>query len=550
MKPKLRMKSLLAVVALACLAALGTMIPAQAAAPGGSYQLVGLGPAGMDLMTPRQLKAIEEADIVFCRPNVQKMLSAAMDFEKKQVIDGYNHIFAFYGKACPKGEEKKQLRRGKTCEEYHQKQAEFVSMVKKAVADGKKVVMTTSGDPTIYSPGIWTVLALKELKPKVVPGLSAFNAANAALQARLGEVIITAPFDKKGAVDSLESLAQHKEATLVIFMPRDTDKVFDRLAKVYPADTPVGAVIEAGFPEKQKVVLGTMGDIKQKLTGNKSFNTIVYVGKALATSQYRAEKKSQAKGKYYLVGVGPGDPDLATLRAREVIKKADIIFVHQRLKNLFGKELEGKEVIEGYHRLFPFYGSECPKKTEQNNQRPGRRERMSCEQYHQKQAEFAAMVRKAVAQGKIVAQLDSGDPMVFGPCNWSLTELKDIDTEVVPGMSCFNAANAALGVGVTGGKTSHSVLLASGWSVEKMARQKATMVLFTMRTDFKKFIDALRKHYPPDTPVGMVIKAGYADQERVVRSTLGQVLEQQGEGRLPFEYLLYVGDALINDKPY
>lgn len=84
MKPKLSMKSLLAAVALACLAALGAMTPAQAAAPEGSYQLVGLGPAGVDLMTPRQLKAIEEADIVFCRPNVQKMLSATMDFEKNR----------------------------------------------------------------------------------------------------------------------------------------------------------------------------------------------------------------------------------------------------------------------------------------------------------------------------------------------------------------------------------------------------------------------------------------------------------------------------------
>ena len=546
MKLKLSLKSFPAALALACLVALGAMAPAPAAAQKGGYKLVGLGPAGLDLTTPRQLKAIEEADIVFCRPETRKMLESRIDFSKKKVIGGDTLIFPYYGKACPKGQEKKKTRWGKTCEEFHQKQAEFVSMVKKAVAGGKKVVMTTGGDPTIYSPGIWTVLALKDLKPKVVPGLSAFNAANAALKAGLHDVIITAPFNKKGGEDSLESLATHERATMVIFMPRDMDKVLARLAKAYPAGTPVGAVANAGSPDKQKVTLGTLGDIKQKLKDKKNFRTILYIGKMMANSQYRAAKKSKGKGKFYLVGVGPGDSDLATLRALEVIKKADIIFANRRIKELFAKELAGRNVIEGYYRLFPFYGRPCPKKGEQ----PKRRERMSCEQYHQKQAEFAARIRKAVAQGKIVAQLDSGDPMVYGPCNWILTELKDIDTEVVPGMSCFNASNAAIGAGVTEGKKSHSVLLASGWSVEQMAKQKATMVLFTMRTAFQKFVDALSKHYPPDTPVAVVVKAGYAAEEKVLRSTLGRITQEVGNQRLPFQYMLYVGDSLTNTKPY
>jgi precorrin-2 C(20)-methyltransferase len=333
---------------------------------------------------------------------------------------------------------------------------------------------------------------------------------------------------------------------MVIFMPRNMDKVLARLAKAYPAGTPVGAVANAGDLGKQKVILGTVSDIKQKLPAKKNFRTILYVGKMLANSQYRAAKKSKGKGKFYLVGVGPGDSDLATLRALEVIKKADIIFAHRRIKKLFAKELAGKNVVEGYFRLFPYYGRPCPKKGEQ----PKRRERMSCEQYHQKQAEFAAIIRKAVAQGKTVAQLDSGDPMVFGPCNWILTELKGIDTEVVPGMSCFNAANAAIGAPVTEGKKSHSVLLASGWSVEEMARQKATMVLFTMRTAFQKFVDALNKHYPPDTPVAMVVKAGYAAEERVMRSTLGNISQEVGGEKLPFQYMLYVGDSLTNTKLY
>jgi len=287
-----------------------------------------------------------------------------------------------------------------------------------------------------------------------------------------------------------------------------------------------------------------VGGFADDTSGIDQFRSIVYVGQTLGRAAFDpdAPSKPAGKGKYYLVGVGPGDPDLITLRGKKVIESADLIFAHRRLKDKFKDILAGKEVLTGYHRLFPFYGKPC------SEVKPGekKRERMSCEEYHQKQSEFAALVRAAVAEGKTVAMLDSGDPLVYGPCSWSLTELRDIDTEVVPGLSCFNAANAALKAGVTEGKTSHSVILASGWSVEEMAVHQSTMVLFTMRTQFKKFVDSLSTQYPADTPVAIVFSAGYAEKEKVMHGTLGTILDQVGTGRMPFEYLLYVGDFLAD----
>ena len=99
-----------------------------------------------------------------------------------------------------------------------------------------------------------------------------------------------------------------------------------------------------------------------------------------------------------------------------------MIFAHKRLIKRFEKELSGKTVIKGYHCLFPFYGKDCSGVTE----RERARERMSCEEYHQKQAEFGAMARKAVAEGKTVAMLDSGDPLIYGPASWTLKEFRDI----------------------------------------------------------------------------------------------------------------------------
>ena len=532
------------VLALLCLV-LGVAPVAMAQAQKGSYQLVGLGPAGLDLTTPRSLKAIQEADIVFTSSRTRKMLEPKIDFKGKEVIEGFGLVFPYYGKKCPEGSKAVKKRWGKTCDEFHQKQAEFAAKVRSAVSQGKKVVMTTSGDPTIYGPGIWTVLELSDINAKVVPGLSSFNAANAAQKCGLGEVVITAPFMKKGGKDSLEALVDYDRGTMAIFMPRKMEKLWNRLAGIYPKDMPVSVVANAGYPDKQTVVLGTLGNIKERLKGKDVRHSLVYVGRTLARAQY-ASPQPESKGKFYLVGIGPGDADLATLRALKVIKEADVIFAHKRIQELFKEELKGKKVVSGYHRLFPFYGQPCPKKA---NKKP-RREHMTCEQYHQKQAELGAMVRLAVAKGKKVALLDSGDPMVYGPCNWVLTEFRDIPTEVVPGISCFNAANAALAAAVTEGKKTHSVMLASGWSVEKMARHQATMVLFTMRTNLKKFTDAIQKHYPADTPAALVFHAGYAAKERVLRGTVADILQKAGDKRLPFQHMLYVGDALTNKQPY
>ena len=514
---------------------------ASTATPAGSYQVVGIGPGDGDLMTVRAVSAITNADVVFCSSKTREKLSPYVDFSSKEVIDGYQVLFRYYGKDCSQVKEQNRPEQRMSCEEYHRKQAEYAERVRAFVTAGKHVVMLSSGDPTIYGPDIWSIEELGDISPRIVPGLSAFNAANAALEVSLGEVILTAPFKKEGSKDTIEQLGGHERATMVIFMPRDMTDLFARLAHAYPADTPVAIVGNAGMAGQQTVTLGTVETFNSDLSGIDRRRSIVYVGQSLKGAQCKAVPLAgSGTGKFYLVGVGPGDPDLITLKGKKIIESADMIFAHERLKDKFQDYLKGKDVITGYHRLFPFYGKSCADVSPTDKSR----ERMSCEEYHQKQAEFAALARAAVAEGKTVVMLDSGDPLVFGPCSWTLTELSDLDTEVVPGLSCFNAANAALKAGVTEGKTSHSVILASGWSVAEMAPHQSTMVLFTMRTQFKKFVDGLSAHYAADTPVAIVFSAGYAEKERVLHGTLGTVLEQVGPDRLPFEYLLYVGDFL------
>jgi precorrin-4 methylase len=166
--------------------------------------------------------------------------------------------------------------------------------------------------------------------------------------------------------------------------------------------------------------------------------------------------------------------------------------------------------------------------------------------------EFIGLVRRAVGEGKTVAIVDSGDPLIYGPWAWCLEEFEDLQPEVVPGLSSFNAANAALRRGITTSENTKSVILtAADWmgkadTIDRLSVHKTTMVLFTMRTEFKEFIDKLSINYPPETPVAVVKYAGYAGKEEVVQATLGTILDRVGPDRLPFEYLLYVGDFLTH----
>ena len=120
------------------------------------------------------------------------------------------------------------------------------------------------------------------------------------------------------------------------------------------------------------------------------------------------------------------------------------------------------------------------------------------------------------------------------------------------GLSCFNAANAALRRGITTSENTKSVILtAADWpgktdTIEELSVHRATMVVFTMRTEFRKFIEKLSVDYPPQTPVAIVKHAGYAEKEEVVRASLGTILDRIGQEKLPFEYLIYVGEFLTH----
>ncbi len=229
----------------------------------------------------------------------------------------------------------------------------------------------------------------------------------------------------------------------------------------------------------------------------------------------------------YLVSLGTGDPDNITLRALNTIQKSSVIFCMDRVAVQFPGLLDGKEIHRGtlsVHKAFM---------RSDGDRREGLEE----------VKEISRIIRKSVGEGKTVSILDYGDPTIYGPNMWFMEVFEDLNPEIVPGVSSFNVANAALKKGVTWGEKTRSVILNNGTDVEQLAAARAAMVFFTMREDVPGIVGKLKGHYPSETPVAVVSNAGFRDKERIIQGTLATI-EEKIKGEKLSLYLFYVGDFL------
>lgn len=248
----------------------GSIITSSSLFANGQLSIVSAGVGDLDNMTIKAHNTIKEADIFFTMDGKAGEYSSLIG--DKPVYKAGHGIFANRDNTKMKKEELEQLK----------------AEAKKVVLDGykanKKIVLIENGDPTIYGPQISFLKEFKELNPKIIPGMSSFNAANAALQTAVvgGEknasgVTLTIGNDKNKLISALAD----SKSTLVFFMDREFDKFIDHLSTLYPKDIGIAIVINAGYEDKEKVIVATLGTIKEKVNEKLPFNHLVYVGNFL-----------------------------------------------------------------------------------------------------------------------------------------------------------------------------------------------------------------------------------------------------------------------------
>ncbi len=227
--------------------------------------------------------------------------------------------------------------------------------------------------------------------------------------------------------------------------------------------------------------------------------------------------------KVLFIGAGPGDPDLLTIKALKMLKECRIC--------IYAGSLVSPAIISLINRDAEKYDSA----------------KMSLD-------ETTEIIQQAHNNGIDVIRLHTGDPSIYGAISEQMNRLDSLSITyaVVPGVSSFQAASAALNVELTCPEVSQTVILTrtSGRTpmprhqdIETLAQSRSTLCLFLSIHKIGEVARQLDKYYGSDCPVAIVYHASWADQI-VINGTIKDIEEKVRESGITKTAMVIVGHAL------
>ncbi|WP_423363555.1 precorrin-4 C(11)-methyltransferase [Mycoplasma sp. P36-A1] len=229
----------------------------------------------------------------------------------------------------------------------------------------------------------------------------------------------------------------------------------------------------------------------------------------------------------YFIGAGPGDPELITVKGKKLLEQADVIIYAGSLVNPKLLEYAKKEVQ--IHNSAYLNLDEVIKIIEDNH-----------------------------AEDKIIVRLHTGDPSIYGAIKEQMDRLDiiNIPYKVVPGVSSFFGAAAALNLEFTLPNVSQTIILTRApgrtpvpekESIKSLAKHQATMVMFLSLSLIKQLcLDLQEGGYAKDTPAAIVYKATWPE-EKVFRTTVENLEKTAIDNNITKTALIIVGNTLDSD---
>ena len=237
------------------------------------------------------------------------------------------------------------------------------------------------------------------------------------------------------------------------------------------------------------------------------------------------DKSVQRQGHIEIVGAGPGDPELISIRGRRMLEKADLI--------LYAGSLVPKELTF------------CAK--------PGATVRSSADMNLEEQF---LLMKEFYDKGKFIVRLHTGDPCIYGAIQEQMAffDQYNMSYHITPGISSFQAAAAALQSQFTIPEKVQTIILTRGEGrtpmpekeqLHKLAASQSTMCIYLSAGIADKVQEELLQHYAPTTPVAACYKLTWKD-ERIYRGELKDLAMIVKDNHLTLTTLLVVGDAIDN----
>lgn len=231
------------------------------------------------------------------------------------------------------------------------------------------------------------------------------------------------------------------------------------------------------------------------------------------------------RGHIEIVGAGPGDPDLISVRGRQMLEKADLI--------LYAGSLVPRELTL------------CAK--------PGATVRSSASMDLEEQF---SLMRDFYDRGKFIVRLHTGDPCIYGAIQEQMNyfDRYNMSYHITPGISSFQAAAAALKSQFTIPEKVQSIILTRGEGrtpmperekLHLMARSQSTMCIFLSAGIAEQVQEELLQEYPETTPIAVCYHLTWKD-ERIFLGILKELADIIKENRLTLTTMIVVGEAIGN----
>lgn len=225
----------------------------------------------------------------------------------------------------------------------------------------------------------------------------------------------------------------------------------------------------------------------------------------------------------YFVGAGPGDPELITVKGERLLREADLV--------VYAGSLVNEQILEKAAEGCALYDSAG----------------MALE-------EICRVIIEYAKAGKKVVRLHSGDPSLYGALREQMKLLAraGVTYKMVPGVSSFSAAAAAVDKEYTLPEISQTVILTrlagrtpvpEKQALGSLAKHGASMAVFLSIGMIDQVVSELRRGYEADTPVAVVYKASW-EEEQVIYGTVGDIADKVKTTGLKLSALVLVGDFL------
>src|SRR4028118_298739 len=225
----------------------------------------------------------------------------------------------------------------------------------------------------------------------------------------------------------------------------------------------------------------------------------------------------------YIVGAGPGDPDLLTVKAQKVLQRADVI--------VMADSLVPRQILEGV-------------RPDAEIVRTG----------NKTLEEIVPLMIERVRSHKSVVRLHSGDPCLYGAVHEQMQALAEaeIPFEVIPGISAFQAAAAKLKVELTVPGLVQTIILTrisgrtevpAAEELASLAAHQASLCLYLSARHVEAAQAKLMEHYPSDLPVAICYRLGWPD-EKIVLVPLDKMAVATRENNLLRTTMYVISPAL------